>query len=153
MTVRTTVGTTLKVTSAAPATFDVAGYAALTFTTVGEITNLGEFGSEATLITHSSIDNKIIRKFKGSVNIGSMNMTLGLDTDDAGQILMKAGQALDLPSAFELTTQNGDIYYFQAMIMSFKPNPAGVDDVLTASCTLELTGQSGGTGIVEDLAA
>ncbi|MDC8446457.1 MAG: hypothetical protein LV471_11095 [Nitrosomonas sp.] len=153
MTVRSTAGSTLKVSASSPATFDTAGYGALTFTAVGEITNLGEFGAESALITHLPIGTRIVQKFKGSKNMGQMNMTLGLDTDDAGQILMKAGQASDNAYSFEVTTQNGDKYYFQAMVMSFKVVLGGTDDITSANCVLEITGQAGGTGIVESLAA
>jgi hypothetical protein len=44
MTTRTSAGTTFKVSASTPATWDAVGYAALTYTTVGEITNFGEFG-------------------------------------------------------------------------------------------------------------
>ena len=46
MTVRTSAGTTLKVSASTPATFDATGYNALTMTVVGEVSDLGEFGRE-----------------------------------------------------------------------------------------------------------
>lgn len=153
MTVRTSAGTTLKVSASAPATFDVAGYSALTFTAVGEITDLGEFGREYALVTHNPVGSRGTQKFKGSFNEGTMNLSLGLDTDDAGQVLMKAASLSDTPYSFEVTTQNGDTYYFQAMVMSFKVGVGSVDSITTATCRLELTTSSGGVGIVEDLAA
>lgn len=153
MTVRTSAGTTLKVSASAPATFNVAGYSALTFTAVGEITDLGEFGREFALVTHNPVGTRGTQKFKGSFNEGTMNLTLGLDTDDAGQVLMKAASLADSAYSFEVTTQNGDTYYFQAMVMSFKVGIGSVDSITTATCTLELTTSAGGVGIVEDLAA
>lgn len=151
MTVRTSAGTTLKVSANAPATFNVAGYSALTFTAVGEITDLGEFGREFALVTHNPVGTRGTQKFKGSFNEGTMNLTLGLDTDDAGQVLMKAASLADSAYSFEVTTQNGDTYYFQAMVMSFKVGIGSVDSITTATCTLELTTSAGGVGIVEDL--
>lgn len=153
MTVHTSAGTTLKISASAPATFNVAGYSALTFTAVGEITDLGEFGREFTLVTHNPVGSRGTQKFKGSFNEGTMNLSLGLDTDDAGQVLMKAASLSDGPYSFEVTTQNGDTYYFQAMVMSFKVGVGSVDSITTATCTLELTTSAGGVGIVEDLAA
>lgn len=153
MTVRTSAGTTLKVSASAPATFNTAGYSALSFTAVGEITDLGEFGREFALVTHNPVGTRGTQKFKGSFNEGTMNLTLGLDTDDAGQVLMKAASLADSAYSFEVTTQNGDTYYFQAMVMSFKVGIGSVDSITTATCTLELTTSAGGVGIVEDLAA
>ena len=152
MTVRTSAGTTLKVSASAPATFDVAGYSALTYTTVGEITDLGEFGREYTLVTHNPVGTRGTQKFKGSFNEGTMTLSLGLDTDDAGQILMKAALLADTPYSFVVTTQNGDKYYFRAMVMSFKVGVGSVDSITTATCTLELTTSPNGIGIVESLA-
>ena len=153
MTVFTSAGTTLKISASAPATFDASGYGALTLTTVGEITDLGEFGREFALVTHMPVGSRGTQKFKGSFNEGTMALSLGLDTDDAGQILMKAASLSDSNYSFEVTTQNGDKYYFQAKTMSFKINVAGVDSVTTASASLELTTNSAGVGIVEVLAA
>jgi len=151
MTVHTSAGTTLKISANAPATFNVAGYSALTYTAVGEITDLGEFGREFTLVTHNPVGSRGTQKFKGSFNEGTMNLSLGLDTDDAGQVLMKAASLADTAYSFEVTTQNGDTYYFQAMVMSFKVGVGSVDSITTATCTLELTTSAGGVGIVEDL--
>ena len=44
MTIESVAGTTLKISASTPATYDGTGYAALTYTTVGEVTDLGEFG-------------------------------------------------------------------------------------------------------------
>jgi len=153
MAVRTTAGSTFKVSATAPATYDAAGYAALTWTAVGEITDLGEFGREYTLVTHNPINTRITQKFKGSYNEGKMSLKLGLDTDDAGQVLMKAGSTSDAARFFEVTDQKGDKYYFPAMVMTWKVGLASVDSITAASCDLELTSSSGGVGVVESLAA
>jgi len=152
MTVFTSAGTTLKISASEPATFDASGYGALTLTAVGEITDLGEFGREFALVTHMPVGSRGTQKFKGSFNEGTMSLSLGLDTDDAGQILMKAASLSDSNYSFEVTTQNGDKYFFQAKTMSFKVNVASVDSITTATTSLELTTTSGGVGIVEVLA-
>lgn len=153
MSVRSSAGTTLKISAATPATFDVAGYAALTFTGVAEITDLGEFGRDYALITHNPIGSRGTVKKKGSFNEGTMALQLALDTDDAGQILTKSASISDNNYSFLVTTQNGDKYYFQAQVMNFKVNLGSVDSITAASVNLELTTSSTGVGVVEDLAA
>ena len=158
MTVRTSAGTTLRVTASAPATFNSAGYNTL-FTTspvpalVGEITDLGEFGREYALVTHMPVGSRGTQKFKGSFNEGTITLSLGLDTDDAGQIIMKAASVSDNDYSFMVTTQNGDKYYFRAQIMSWKVGVGSVDSITTATATLEITTNATGVGIVEALAA
>lgn len=153
MTVHSSAGTSLKVSAATPATFDATGYNALTFTTVGEVVDLGEFGREYNLITHNPIATRGTQKLKGSFNEGSISLQLGLDTDDAGQVLLKAAVASDSNYSFLVTTQNGDKYYFQAKAMSFKTGVGSVDSVTSATVSLELTTSSAGVGVVEVLAA
>src|ERR1044072_8449295 len=152
MSVRTTAGTTFKVSAAHPATFTAAGYAALAWTLVGEVTDLCDFGREYNLVTHNPIDNRGTVKKKGSFNEGSITLQLGLDTDDAGQIILKAASLSDTDYSILVTTQNGDKYYAQAHAMRFKVGVGNVDSITTATVTLELTTSSTGVGIVEVLA-
>lgn len=151
MTVRTTAGTTIAISAAAPVTFNVAGYQALSYTTIGEVTDLGEFGREYALVTHNPIGDRGTVKKKGSFNEGSISMQVGLDTDDAGQILAKTASASDNDYSFKIVSQNGDIYYFSAQVMSFKVNFGSVDQITSATIMLELTTGTGGVGVVEDL--
>jgi hypothetical protein len=149
MTARTSAGSTLAISAAAPATFNEAGYEALTFTNIGEITDLGEFGREYALVTHNPLDTRATVKRKGSYNEGAMDLRLALDTDDAGQILLSTASESDADYSFELTLQNGDVYYFQAQVMTFKIGVGSVDQITGASVRLELTSNDDGVGIVE----
>jgi hypothetical protein len=78
MTVRTSAGTTLKVSASTPATFDATGYNALTMTVVGEVSDLGEFGREFNLVTFNPVGSRGVVKKKGSFNQGTMQIQLGL---------------------------------------------------------------------------
>lgn len=151
MAVKTSAGTVLRVSSGVPATFNAAGYAALTYTTVGEIVDLGEFGRSYALVTHNPIDNRGTVKAKGSFNEGQLALQLGLDTDDAGQIILKSASTSDNNYAFKVTDQKGDVYYFQAQVMEFKVGLGSVDQITKASCNLEITTSSTGVGVVEVL--
>jgi hypothetical protein len=151
MTVRSSAGTTIGISATAPATFNVAGYDAVAFTTIGEVTDLGEFGRVYNLIKHNPIGNRGTVKLKGSYDEGQINMQLGLDTVDAGQVIAKAASLSDADYYFEIITQNGDKYWFPAKVMSFKVSVGGVDSVTSANIGLELTTAAGGVGVVEDL--
>lgn len=152
MTARTSALTTLRLTASQPATYDAAGYNALSTTLVGEVTTIGDFGREFNLVTHNPIDKRGTVKLKGSFNEGSLSIAGALDTDDAGQILMKAASGSDNDYSFLITTPEGDKYYFQAKTMSFKVRPGGVNDVKSFSAQLEITTNTAGVGIVEVLA-
>ena len=155
MAVFTSAGTTFAISDDIPATFNQAGYenVGVVYSAVGEITDLGEFGREYALVTHNPVGNRSTQKFKGSFNEGTMNLSLALDTDDAGQILMKLASTTDANYTCRVTTQSGDKYYFQAKVMSWKVGVGSVDQITTATATLEITTSSTGVGIVEVLAA
>lgn len=149
MAVETVAGTVIGISASAPATFDVTGYAALTFTSVGEITDGGEHGREYALVTHNPIDTRGTRKFKGSFNEGSKTLQIAIDRDNAGQALMKTASGSDADYSFKVTYQGGDVDYFQAKVMSFKTAANGVDSIRSGTVTLELTTNAAGVGIVE----
>lgn len=153
MTVHSTAATSLKISAGVPATFDAAGYAALSYTTVGEVTNFGEFGREFQLVTHNPVATRGTQKLKGAFNEGAIALQLGLDTDDAGQILMKAAALSDSLYAFLITSPNGDKYYFQGLTMGFKVGANDVNSITSATANIEITTSSTGVGIVEVLAA
>ena len=149
MSVRTTAGTTLKISASNPATFDAAGYNALAWTTVGEVTDLGEFGREYNIVTHNPIDNRGTDKKKGSFNEGQIQAQLGIDDADAGQTLMRAALLSDNDYSFLITTQGGAKYGFQAQVSSFKVNAGNVDQILAATANLEITTSAGGVGVIK----
>tara|TARA_R110000787_G_scaffold57414_1_gene131183 strand:- start:43 stop:489 length:447 start_codon:yes stop_codon:yes gene_type:complete len=144
MTVQTNAGTVISVSAAAPATYDAAGYAALTYIAIGEIVTTGTKGPSVALVTHDSLDVRGIQKFKGSVNYGSYSMGLGLDITDVGQIALVAGADgtnIDVVHSFKEVKQSGAIEYYPALVMSFDRAGGGSDAVLGANTSLELTGK------------
>lgn len=148
MTVRTTAGSSLQVSAATPATFDAAGYAALTYTNVGEITDFGDFGRKYNVVKHNPVDTRATQKLKGSFDSGTMSLKLGLDPADAGQDLMRAALNSDTPMSALITTADGTKYYFQGLVTSFVTSLGNVDQVTAASCDLEVTATKTGVDFV-----
>jgi hypothetical protein len=151
--VSTAAGTTIGIVAGAPATFDSVGYAALTFLNIGEITNIPDFGREFELITHKPLGSRGTVKKKGGFNEGSIDLQLGLNTDDAGTVLLKTASLSDSDYSFKIAHPTGDVYYFRAQAMSFKVATGSSGSVISARCKLELQTSSAGVGIVEVLAA
>lgn len=153
MTVTTAAGTTLHISAGNPATYDGTGFAALTWTKVGEITSIGEYGREYTEVTHSPLDSRGTQKLKGGYNEGTLPLGMAADSDDAGQILMKTARGSDADYSFKITHQNGDIDYFRGKVYSYKKNPGEQNSVVAATTNIGITTNSAGQGIVEVLAA
>lgn len=149
--VNSSAGSFISVSAAAPSTFDAAGYNALSWAEVGEVSNLGEFGGEDALVTFNPVKTRDTKKLKGARNAGSMALQIGLDESDAGQILMQEAADSTEDFYFRVTTQNGNKYFYPAKVMGWKVNVGGVGDVTMANTTLEITSNNG-VGIVKDVA-
>jgi len=133
---QTVAGTVLGVSSALPSSEDSTGYAALTFTDIGEITDMGSYGKEYNEVTFNPIDDRKTYKFKGSYNQGSMTISLGRVTTDGGQTELLTALDSDADVAFEVAFQDGSIQYFSGKVMSYTTEIGGVDSILTASVTI-----------------
>lgn len=140
MAYQTAAGAQLLISASAPATFDAAGYGALTGIVVGEVTNIGDFyGREYAEVTHNPLDTRATQFGKGSYNNGTISPAMALDPADAGQTAMLTALDSDTPVAIGIKLQDGTEYWCMALVMSFMPNVGGVDDVVTASATLRAT--------------
>lgn len=149
MTVITSAGATLGISATLPATFDATGFNALTHTLIGQVTDIGgDIGRTYNVVTFNPLGSRSTKKLKGSYNSGSMTVSLGIDNDDAGQILALAALNSDNNYAFKLTRQNGDIIYFEGIVVGFPINFGGVDAINTGTITIEITAQDDGDDFV-----
>lgn len=141
MAVQTSAGATLEVVAAQPATNDLAGYQALSFTNVGEISDMAAFGAQYELVTFNDIGSRTTRKYKGTVNYGSMQLTLGRDPADAGQAILiegADGTEIDTTHSFKATLQDGEIQYFQGKIMGYDTQVGAANNIVSSNCPVEL---------------
>lgn len=149
MPIITSAGTVLSISDAAPATFDSAGYAALTYTEIGKVTDLGEIPSRVyELVTLQPIATRGTEKGKGGFNEGSQTMTIALTPDDAGQILAEEAVDDDAPVSVKIAHPQLGTFYAQALVMSFTRTLGDVNSAATGSITLEYTTSDGGVGMI-----
>lgn len=139
MSVMTTAGSTFGVSATLPATYNAVGFNALTYAAVGEVTDMGEVGSEYSLVNHSPISARRIQKLKGSYDAGAITLQYGRDYTDAGQSALATALGSDNSIAIRITLQNGKKLYFQGLVTSFTTAVGSVDNVTGGSCTIELT--------------
>lgn len=151
MALGTVAGTTIGISASIPATFDEAGYEALTFTNIGNIEDGGEHGREYAEVTFNPIDTRGTRKYKGSFNEGTKTLSVAYNSDDGGMALLKTALASDADFSFEVAYPDGDIDWFQAKVMSLKKATGGVDSMRMATINLSITTNDAGVGVVEYL--
>lgn len=149
MSAQTVAGTQIGISAVLPVTFDAAGYGALAYAKIGEITDGGSHGRTYQVVNHNPIDTRGTQKFKGSFNEGQKTIQLACDPEDPGQAVVKVALNDDADYAFCVTYQDGSKDYFLAKVTSWSKSTTSVDSMYSASVGLELTTAKDGTGIVE----
>lgn len=135
----TAAGTTLAISVAHPATEDAAGYAALTYTEIGQIEKLGGFGPSFAKIEFKPLKGPV-QKHKGSPDYGSLNPSMAHDDADAGQSILRTASA-DATSTlytFRITLADGAKRYFQGRVFGYPETVDGADTILMANPSVEI---------------
>ena len=144
MTVQTAAWCTLSISDGSSVAATQSAFEAETYLEVAEITDLGEFGSEFSTITHVSLADRLVRKFKGTEDPGSLPLQLGYDPDDTGQNQCKAALASDNEWAFKVTLNDAGTgspsspttFFFRARVMSFRRQIGSPESVVGATCNI-----------------
>lgn len=133
----TVANTKLFVSVAAPATLDAAGFAALTWTEVGSITNVGNvLGRTYSTASLSTVSDSQEREKKGTFKLPNAQFECAWIENDAGQVIINnASRDNSIPS-FKLQKQNGTKRYFTAQVLEFVENNGTGNDAVKGNFTL-----------------
>lgn len=134
----TSAGSKLSISAAAPATYDAVGFTALTFTEIGEISDLGEFGRQYNLVTYNVLSQRRTIKRKGSYNDGTIAAQMARVPSDAGQTILTTAVDDDASYSLKIELQDGTVFYTTAQIMSYTTNIGNVDQITGATVNMEI---------------
>lgn len=116
-------GAIVSISAGVPATIDAAGFGALAYTVIKDITDVGMVGPEASIILHSPLAENVTYKIKGTVNNGSCDLKGAKPSAaDPGHDLLKAAVASPNSYAIKIALINGSFIYFQTKVTSYKTN-------------------------------
>lgn len=133
----TAAGTALAISAAAPATEDATGYAALTYTEIGQIEKIGAIGSSFAKVEFQPLKGPK-QKHKGSVDYGSLQPSLAHDDEDAGQTILRTAAGSNNLYSFKVTYPDGAVRYFQGRVFGYPENTEGADSIIMATPTVEI---------------
>lgn len=137
MTSITAAGTALGISAAAPATFDGTGYAALTYTEIGQIEKIGAIGAVYAKIEFQPLKGAK-QKHKGSPDYGSLQPSLAHDEADAGQTLLRTAAGSNNLYSFMVTYPDSAKRYFQGRVFGYPETIDGADSIVMANPTVEI---------------
>lgn len=130
----------ISATSANPATYDVAGYSALTYKQICPLQSIGAFGTTFEGVTFDDICTGLRTKIKGINDNGEMELVTGYDdTNDGQQTGVTAAKdkstanwhfKVTLPNKQNLTGTDAT-FYFSGKVLSATVTPGSASDVVT----------------------
>lgn len=135
---QTAAGSTIAISAALPAAVTPTGYAALSYTLIGEVTELPAMGRTYNEVTHSPLAERGVVKLKGSYNDGTLTVPAAYAPGDAGQVLVNTALDDDDYYSFKTVLQDGTVRYCQARVMSAPITPGGVDSVVNVAIGLSV---------------
>jgi hypothetical protein len=111
---------------------------------IGLIDNIGEFGKVFDLVTFQAVATGRTYKLKGGYNQGNLQLTMGSDLSDAGQLLMyQYGVAQDQNTyPFRVTLVGMDAgydnVYFGGKVFSYRQQLGSVNNIIKAQVNIEI---------------
>lgn len=115
-----------------------------TGTTYVQVKGLKDFsglgGGSAAVIDTTDLDSTAKEKQMGLQDEGQVSVNLIYIASDAGQKALRAARGTGAKLKFRITLSDTTTKFeYEAFVLSFEKS-AGVDDVISASATLEVTG-------------
>jgi len=146
-------GTKVFVSETLPSAYTVAGYDALTWTEIGMIESVGEFGPDASIGSYTPIGTGVACKYMGTTDNGEISLTLAKTGDEGlGIIAENQGNVNSFAFKVELndygsTTQGHTTpakctrYMFPGLIRAAKISIGTGDDVVKITSAIVLNGE------------
>jgi hypothetical protein len=133
-------GSKVYLSAGVPASIDGSGFAALTYTEVKEVTDIGMMGPEKAVILHNPVAENVTYKLVGSRNNGSLDLKGARAPTDPGQALLISAEAGVAPFAVKVVLQSGTILYAQVLVMSYKTNIGNQSQITSFESKCEISG-------------
>jgi hypothetical protein len=128
---------------------DATTYAADTWVPIGNITDVGEAGSEAEIVVGKFVGELYPRKLKGSRDNGTMELVVARDSADAGYMALLAAEQTSFAYNFKIeladkpaagASPKNSFFYFSAIVGSRKINFNDPDTIVGTTFSLAISG-------------
>lgn len=134
-------GTLIYIGAAAPATYDKAGYEAVVWTAIGEVTDItGEIGAMHTTPTYSKLGSRGIVKRLGQYDNGNPVVSYKYYPADSGQEDILAVVGVNTPNAIKIVvpTATQSHIYFMALVPGAPVQIGSTEDFIFCDVTLAI---------------
>ena len=129
-------GTTVSISAVLPATYDQAGFAALTFTAIGEVTTApGSGGKTYEDVSYTTLADRATKHLKGTSDQAEQTLEIVVDRADAGQALAVAALDSDNEYAMKVEYNNGEVDYANVLVTGYEGAGGDSNTIRTATMT------------------
>ncbi len=111
-----------------------------TYTEIGMIESVGEFGPEASIGSFTPIGTGIAGKYMGTTDNGELSLTIAKTTTDTGLVELIAAQKSDAPLAYKIELSDDTAYTFNGLCKNCRVNVGSGDDVVRINVSIAITG-------------
>lgn len=117
---------------------DESDYSSLSYTLIGEVESIGEFGDQASTINFTALEDARVRKRKGVRDAGDLSIVVANDPRNAGQLAMVAAEATEFTYAFKIVLADApdandtdSTFYFRGLVSSARLNVGAANEIIT----------------------
>jgi len=118
------------------------------YTEIGEIEDIGEYGDQNELVTFTAINVGRVQKLKGTADAGDFALVVGADATDQGQAALIAAQAEKFSYNFKIVYDDaitlggdGSEEYFRGLVMSKRRVSGTANNVLRRSFMIAINSE------------
>lgn len=144
MSIHLSLGVELSIALGSPSSYSIAGFESMDYDEVGEVGDLPAFGGEAEVREYSKIGSGVVSKRAGTINYGSVPITVARIVGDAGQIALVRGfDGLNKGLTHSIKIHHPEIgaLYFSGVITAYKFIHGDADSVNRAQFTFAISGR------------
>lgn len=115
------IGAAFAIVASTPATYDSAGYAALSWTaSIGEVVSWGGTGDSHEDITVTEVTGGRTKHINGAKDGGAIPFTIKYAVADAGQVIMRTNNGTNTAVSVRITDPDGKIEYSTGVLANIK---------------------------------
>ena len=131
----TNIGTVVSVSAAEPATFDQAGYEALTWSEITGVSSIGEIGPTYEVLNQTDLKDGIVQKAHGSLNYGDPALQYRIVESDTGQGILLTALSAQTTISLKVVRASGKTEYVRTIVTS-APTSEGTASALTCALAI-----------------
>lgn len=125
-----------------------AAFEALTYTEIGHVGNLGDYGVSPNVVSYNTLATQVTSKAKGVEDAGDLSIEVARVFDDAGQVLLNAAAATKLNYAVKIEyadapslSYSNTIVYAAGPVMGPQRLGGSTDDFIREAFTVGFSDQ------------